>query len=334
MISGIRYLCGDKTACQKEPESTKARRKYLTRVASYDMVESAIPVFIAAGVSGAVAAVIADTDADESATIVQFAIYAMLCWIVGKIFYYRLVFDEENNSDHAIFQTIRKYKMSKLLKNVLAENVGFAWKELFVEVAFTFAYLEFGWGLSFATFVVGFVFFILVIYISSYVQQNTLGLDHRFNDILLRFDSDAAALPLSFTLTVLLALGLKGLGGNFIASSSYLYDWEGENDDSVYGGTNYYLLYASLVSFAVAGFMAFENDCVAVSSEEEEERVSSKKNKDLDHMDSVSSLELENGAAQNRKSQARKAQTGWLTLHRRDETAWEATVEMFHNFLG
>lgn len=333
MFNAVRYLCGDKNACAAPSAQAKARRKYLTRLASHDLLEAAIPVFIAAGVSGAVAAVIADTDSDESVTLVQFTVYAILCWIVGKLFYYRLVFDEENNSDHVIFTTIRKYKLSKLLKNVLAENVGFAWKELTVEIAFTFAYAEYSWGASFATFVVAFVFFILVIYISSYAQRKILGLDHRFNDVLLRFDSDAAALPLSFMLTVLLALGLQGLGGSFISSDSYLYEWEESTDDNaIYGGAtyDYYLLYATLVTFAVAGFMAFENGCVPVDEQEEN---SSSKKKDPDHLENASefSLELDIGA---RKSGARMNQTGLLTFYRSDETAWETTVEMFHNFLG
>jgi hypothetical protein len=261
----------------KPTEYQKARMKYLTRLSSFQILEASLPVFIAAGISNAASSIIEGIagelkNEDISVLIIQFVIYASIVNITGKYITYLLLVDEKNISTNKFFSVIRKYKMSKLFINVASENSGFAWKEFFVILALSYSYTDFGWGPGFATWILSVVFFVAVVYISSYFQRTVCGLDKQMSQRLLQFDSEAAALPLSFVLTVLIVLGLSGLGPFFVSESSYLYSWSEEYEDSVYGTKSnnweYYFLYATLLSFLVACLLATQG------SAHEEESVS------------------------------------------------------------
>jgi hypothetical protein len=318
----------------KPTEYQKARMKYLTRLSSFQILEASLPVFIAAGISNAASSIIEGVaseseNEDISVEIIQFIIYACIVNIVGKGITYMLLVDEKDNSENKIFSVIRKYKMSKLFISVVSENSGFAWKEFFVVLALNYSYTEFGWGPGFATWIISIIFFVANMYVSSYVQRSFCGLDKQMNQRLLQFDSEASALPLSFVLTVLIVLGLSGLGPFFVSESSYLYSWSEDYEDSVYGTKSnnweYYFIYATLLSFLVACLLAAQGEV------HEEER----------NVHSVASpargdFEIESGSdhSEHKSGSARSATaSGGCTTGIQDSDAAEACSEMWSSFL-
>lgn len=317
IVSGFYTLLG----CGPTAEDKK-RVKYLTRISSFSLLEASLPVFIAAAIANAAEAIIVGIGEETIALlIVQYMLYATIVYVVGKSITGVLYRDEENNSDHAFFVAIRKYKLSKLIRHVAAENSGFAWKEFFVTLALRLAFDEHGWGAAFAAWLAAVAFFVSAIFLSNWVQRAVLGVGLSTNDKLLSFDADAAALPLAFVLTVLLALGMRGLGAGFVSESSYLYAWNDQFEENAPGGPYTFdvcFAYALVVSLVVGSILALSN-----TAEEREEAQA-----EADH--SAGSFQIEANAAGTAELTAPRRDGGWF----RDSSPVDACRELWENFLG
>jgi hypothetical protein len=242
------YFFGD-----DKPKEYKERFKFLVTVSKYELIESSLPVFVAAGVSGSAVAIIdVLSEDDENAKIVLVALYALFAYFVGKLFTYILLRDEERPSSKFPFSVLRQYKFSKLFRHSLSELSGFAWKEFFIIFCLEEIFLKEGLGPTFGSWLlIGGVAVVAVI-ISSHVQRGIFRFSHTWNQKILSYDTEAFALSLAYILTAVVSLACWKGGVALIPSNSILFEWHEGFEEHHDSGVQLVVLYSFVVACLVA----------------------------------------------------------------------------------
>lgn len=249
------YFFGD-----DKPIEYKERLKYLTTVSRYELVESSLPVFVAAGVSGSASAIIGVlSEEKEDIELVLKLLYTLFAYFVGKALTYRLLVDEDRNSTTFPFPLLREYKFSKLSRHSLSELSGFAWKEFAIAFCLEEIFLKEGLGAAFGSWLLIVFSAIAFVTVSSHIQRKIFRLDHTWNHKVLSYDTDAFALSIAYVLTAAVALGLWELGVGLAPSSSILFEWDEGFEEDHEGGTDIVYLYAIIIACVVA-VMQFSED--------------------------------------------------------------------------
>lgn len=242
---------------EPKSEEYKARFKYLTTISSYELIEASLPVFVAAGIAGSAADIIAVLGEEkENTECILTLLYALFMYFVGKTITHYLLKDEETPSESPLFTTLREYKLTKLLRHSFAELSGFAWKEFFIILCLKEIYLSDGFGASFGSWLLIIAVALACIKLSSFVQRKVLQFDTVWNQKLLSFDTDAFALSIAYIFTTLLALGGFEIGFGFIRSNQIIFEWdegfEDDHDNSSSAGVPTTFLYCAIVAAIVA----------------------------------------------------------------------------------
>ena len=255
----------------KRSKEYEERRKYLIKVSRYELIESSLPVFIAAGISGSAAAIIKEiSEEKEWLEILLTSFYALTSYFLGKWLTYCLLKEEDINSEHFIFVTMRKYKLSKLIRHSLAELSGFAWKEFFIIFCLKKLYIEDGLGASFGSWLLIIFVAFIAIYISSIVQRLYFKFDYIWNQKMLNFDTESFALSIAYILTAIIVLGFWQIGFAIVYSNSILLDWDegfADEHDSVTESVGTTMFYSFLVAMFVSAVQFPEVEDIAVADE-------------------------------------------------------------------
>jgi hypothetical protein len=254
--------------CCGSSRSPEQQQRYNDSIRTYrkELLRASLPIFVAAGIANFSEGVISHASAGEnevSIEILMSIIYACVMYLGGKVFLcYLNTIERPNEKDtisisniyiQKLNKIIIKYDMIEFLKHVAAESAGFAWRSFAIALVLHGAFLEYGFGAGWGSFIALIITFLAIINTSNYIQTTSLHLSSSLNKDLLAFDSDAFALPLAFVFTVLLALSFQSFQAPFVTSSSSLYTWEDDYEYSEHPqSTSYTFFYCSILSLVVA----------------------------------------------------------------------------------
>jgi hypothetical protein len=256
--------------CRKQTKEEKDEHRLVYRKASRRLIQSALPVFLAAGVNNFAASLI-DYIADENqhtlvgAVVGQTLAYAVISYMIGRYgtFLIRKMQREDNEHANLVQRMIREKAtadpqlqsalradqfpslqrsstwlwmkdcdMDELLCDILAENAGFAWKEFMVVFVLDIFYFSFGLGAAYGMWVMSVGMSLLWLRFSRQFMTN-LHLNGHLIDDMLHFDGEVFGFSFAFTLTVLCAVLSMTTGLDYATGEGFLFEsWAITDDDS------------------------------------------------------------------------------------------------------
>lgn len=260
--------------CPKDPPEEVARKNALTKEYTYDMIQYAVPVFLASSVAYFVMKVIdfiVDTsNGDKEGLEIGLAfVVAFVMYFAGKYGSWCMAMGNEalnhvSSSDAAdtmsypIVRYLKSQNMYHPCMKFLAELSGFLFKDFLSVLVLSLVYGEHGFGPAFGLWILFIIIFMCWIWLSASVTSY-LSPPLEVQEEVLEFDVDSFALGIAYTFTVLISMGSSGAGFTYIDPASVLYSYEEEDDDDrEFGENQYCFLYVWICMLCVGLILLLE----------------------------------------------------------------------------
>lgn len=212
-------------------------------------------VFVGAAITGCVGSLI--ESANEEHRLGLILVYALLMYFVGK--YVTVICSQIEAKALASSKGVGKsfspsdHSLMNYYSRVCSEICGFAFKDLFVFVLLEQIYTSSDVNYLFLAWVIAVICVVLVIVVMNIIENKWLFSDHYVMEALIDFESDAFALPLSYSLIVVISLGI-----GIAPSWGFIYLWNPNKPGS--GSAGYHVsfeYYFALVMTFLAAFLRF-----------------------------------------------------------------------------